>query len=82
MIEAVFENMDVKKEVFKTLSNTVRPETILASNTSYLNIDELASVVEKPERMLGMHFLARQRHAPPRNSARRKDFARCTGNNS
>ena len=48
VIEAVFENMEVKKEVFKTLSNTVRPETILASNTSYLNIDELASVVESP----------------------------------
>jgi len=58
VIEAVFENMDVKKEVFKTLSNTVRPDTILASNTSYLNIDELASVVEKPERMLGMHFFS------------------------
>ena len=50
--------MDVKKEVFKTLSNTVRPDTILASNTSYLNINELASVVERPERMLGMHFFS------------------------
>ncbi|MGI9231986.1 MAG: 3-hydroxyacyl-CoA dehydrogenase NAD-binding domain-containing protein [Woeseiaceae bacterium] len=58
VIEAVFENMDIKKEVFTTLSNTVRPDAILASNTSYLNIDEIATVVENPERMLGMHFFS------------------------
>jgi len=58
VIEAVFENMDVKKKVFKTLSDTVRPDAILASNTSYLNIDEIATVVENPERMLGMHFFS------------------------
>ena len=58
VIEAVFENMDIKKEVFSTLSDTVRPDAILASNTSYLNIDEIATVVENPERMLGMHFFS------------------------
>ncbi len=58
VIEAVFENMDVKKEVFKNLSDTVRPDTILASNTSYLDIDEIATVVDRPERMLGMHFFS------------------------
>jgi len=58
VIEAVFENMDVKKEVFKTLSDTVRPDAIFASNTSYLNIDEIATVVENPDRMLGMHFFS------------------------
>ncbi|MGI9219609.1 MAG: 3-hydroxyacyl-CoA dehydrogenase NAD-binding domain-containing protein [Woeseiaceae bacterium] len=58
VIEAVFENMDIKKEVFKTLSDTVSPDAILASNTSYLNIDEIATVVENPERMLGMHFFS------------------------
>ena len=58
VIEAVFENMDVKKKVFTTLSDTVRPDAILASNTSYLNIDEIATVVANPERMLGMHFFS------------------------
>ena len=58
VIEAVFENMDVKKEVFSKLNETVSPDTILASNTSYLNIDEIASVVDHPERMLGMHFFS------------------------
>lgn len=58
VIEAVFENMDIKKEVFSTLSDTVRPDAILASNTSYLNIDEIATVVKNPERMLGMHFFS------------------------
>ena len=58
VIEAVFENMAVKKEVFKQLSDVVRPDTILASNTSYLDIDEIATVVDRPERMLGMHFFS------------------------
>lgn len=58
VIEAVFENMDVKKQVFSTLSDTVRPDAILASNTSYLDIDEIATVVKNPERMLGMHFFS------------------------
>ncbi|MBT8100411.1 MAG: 3-hydroxyacyl-CoA dehydrogenase family protein [Gammaproteobacteria bacterium] len=58
VIEAVFENMDIKKEVFSTLSDTVRPDAILASNTSYLNIDDIAKVVKNPERMLGMHFFS------------------------
>lgn len=58
VIEAVFENMDVKKKVFTALSNTVRADTILASNTSYLDIDEIATVVKNPERMLGMHFFS------------------------
>ncbi len=58
VIEAVFENMDIKKKVFSTLSDTVKPDAILASNTSYLNIDEIATVVNNPERMLGMHFFS------------------------
>ena len=58
VIEAVFEDMDIKKEVFSTLSDTVRPDAILARNTSYLNIDEIATVVKNPERMLGMHFFS------------------------
>ena len=58
VIEAVFENMEVKKEVFSTLNEIVGPDTILASNTSYLNIDEIATVVKNPERVLGMHFFS------------------------
>jgi len=58
VIEAVFENMDIKKKVFTTLNDTVRPDAILASNTSYLDINEIASVVDNPERMLGMHFFS------------------------
>jgi 3-hydroxyacyl-CoA dehydrogenase len=58
VIEAVFESMDVKKEVFSKLSATMRPDTILASNTSYLDIDEIATMVTNPERVLGMHFFS------------------------
>jgi 3-hydroxyacyl-CoA dehydrogenase len=58
VIEAVFENMDVKKEVFTTLNETVGKGAILATNTSYLDIDEIATVVDNPERMLGMHFFS------------------------
>ena len=58
VIEAVFENMDIKKKVFTTLNETVRPDAILASNTSYLDINEIATVVDNPERMLGMHFFS------------------------
>ena len=58
VIEAVFENMDVKKEVFTTLNETVAKDAILATNTSYLDIDEIATVVDNPERVLGMHFFS------------------------
>ena len=58
VIEAVFENMDVKKEVFGKLDETVKQGAILASNTSYLNVDEIASVTRRPEYVLGMHFFS------------------------
>lgn len=58
VIEAVFENMDVKKVVFSTLNKVVSKDAILASNTSYLDINEIATVVDKPERVLGMHFFS------------------------
>jgi 3-hydroxyacyl-CoA dehydrogenase len=58
VIEAVFENMELKKTVFSTLNETVRADAILATNTSYLNINEIATVVDNPERMLGMHFFS------------------------
>ncbi len=58
VIEAVFENMDVKKDVFSTLNKTTKPDAILATNTSYLDINEIATVVDSPERVLGMHFFS------------------------
>ncbi len=58
VIEAVFENMDVKKEVFRKLDAVVKPEGILASNTSTLDIDEMAAVTKRPEQFLGLHFFA------------------------
>ncbi len=58
VIEAVFENMSVKKEVFAKLDAVVKPGAILASNTSTLDIDEMASVTKRPEQFLGLHFFA------------------------
>ena len=58
VIEAVFESMDVKSEVFRRLNNVLRPDVILASNTSYLNLDELALSARNPELVVGMHFFS------------------------
>ena len=58
VIEAVFENMDIKKEVFAKLDSIVKPGAILASNTSTLDIDEMAAVTKRPEEFLGLHFFA------------------------
>lgn len=58
VIEAVFEDMDIKKEVFQSIANAVHPKTIVASNTSALDIDELAQSIEHPERVIGLHFFS------------------------
>ncbi|HWH22595.1 MAG TPA: 3-hydroxyacyl-CoA dehydrogenase NAD-binding domain-containing protein [Allosphingosinicella sp.] len=58
IIEAVFENMDVKKEVFGRLDKIAKPGAILASNTSYLNIDEIAASTSRPEDVVGLHFFS------------------------
>jgi 3-hydroxyacyl-CoA dehydrogenase len=58
VIEAVFENMDVKKDVFAKLDAVCKPQAILASNTSTLDIDAMASVTARPDRFLGLHFFA------------------------
>ncbi|MFL6846455.1 MAG: 3-hydroxyacyl-CoA dehydrogenase NAD-binding domain-containing protein [Allosphingosinicella sp.] len=58
VIEAVFENMDVKKEIFGKLDRIARPGAILASNTSYLNIDEIAASTSRPGDVLGLHFFS------------------------
>ncbi len=58
IIEAVFENMDIKKEIFATLDDVAKPGAILATNTSALNIDEIASATARPEWVIGMHFFS------------------------
>ncbi len=58
IIEAVFESMDVKKEVFGKLDRIAKKGAILASNTSYLNIDEIAASTSRPEDVLGLHFFS------------------------
>lgn len=56
VIEAVIENMDLKKEVFRELDGICPPETLFASNTSGLSITEMASVTKRPDKVIGMHF--------------------------
>ncbi len=58
VIEAVYEDMDLKKSVFERLDGIARPGAILASNTSYLDIDEIAAKTKRPEDVLGMHFFS------------------------
>ncbi|MCG2627492.1 3-hydroxyacyl-CoA dehydrogenase NAD-binding domain-containing protein [Bradyrhizobium sp. WYCCWR 13023] len=58
VIEAVFETMAVKKEVFGKLDQYAKPGAVLASNTSYLNIDEIAKATKRPQDVLGMHFFS------------------------
>ena len=56
VIEAVLEELDLKREVFAELDRIARPEAVLATNTSALSVSEIAEVTERPERVVGMHF--------------------------
>src|SRR5580698_2400426 len=58
VIEAVFERMDIKKDIFTKLDEICKPGAILATNTSGLNIDEIASVTKRPEAVIGLHFFS------------------------
>jgi len=58
VIEAVFEDMDVKKQVFTALEKACRKDCILATNTSYLNANEIAESTKSPGRVLGLHFFS------------------------
>ncbi|QHE83920.1 3-hydroxyacyl-CoA dehydrogenase NAD-binding domain-containing protein [Hydrogenophaga sp. BPS33] len=58
VIEAVFENMDVKEDVFKKLDAVMKPGAILASNTSRLDVDRIAAFTQRPADVLGMHFFS------------------------
>ncbi len=57
IIEAIFENINVKKELFKELDNICKKDTFFASNTSTIPITDLASVTNRPEKFIGMHFM-------------------------
>jgi 3-hydroxyacyl-CoA dehydrogenase len=56
VVEAVFENLDVKRHVFEKLDRIAKPEAILATNTSTLDIDKLADATNRADRVLGLHF--------------------------
>jgi 3-hydroxyacyl-CoA dehydrogenase len=58
VIEAVFEDMGVKEQVFKTLDEVMKPGAILASNTSTLDLDKIAAFTKRPEDVIGMHFFS------------------------
>ena len=58
IIEAVFEDMEIKKQVFMKLDKICNKNCILASNTSYLNVNEIATVVDDPSRVIGLHFFS------------------------
>ncbi len=58
VIEAVFERMDIKKDVFAKLDGIVKQGAILASNTSYLDVNEIASATKRPEFVIGLHFFS------------------------
>jgi 3-hydroxybutyryl-CoA dehydrogenase len=56
VVEAVVEELDAKRELFRELEDVVAPEAVLATNTSALSVTEIASATERPERVVGMHF--------------------------
>jgi len=56
VIEAVYENLDLKKEIFQKLDAICPPETIFASNTTALSVSEIATATSRPEKVIGMHF--------------------------
>ncbi|GAW93810.1 3-hydroxyacyl-CoA dehydrogenase family protein [Calderihabitans maritimus] len=58
VIEAVFENLEIKKDVFSKLDNICKPEAILATNTSALSITKIAAATNRPEQVVGMHFFS------------------------
>jgi len=58
VVEAVFEEMDLKKQVFAKLDKLAKPNAVLATNTSYLNVNEIAKATERPPSVLGMHFFS------------------------
>ncbi len=58
VIEAAVEDLDIKCEIFRTLDRVCKPQTILATNTSYLDIDQIASVTGRADQVVGLHFFS------------------------
>jgi 3-hydroxyacyl-CoA dehydrogenase len=58
VIEAVYEDLDLKKKVFRELDSLAQPGAVLASNTSFLDLDQIAAVTARPEKVIGMHFFS------------------------
>ncbi len=58
VIEAVFEDMDLKKQIFGMLDETCKPSAILATNTSTLDVDEIAAATRRPDKVIGTHFFS------------------------
>src|SRR3546814_17095671 len=58
VVEAVFEEMGVKKDVFGKLDTVMKPGAVLATNTSTLNIDEIAAATKRPQDVIGTHFFS------------------------
>jgi 3-hydroxybutyryl-CoA dehydrogenase len=90
VVEAVFENIEVKQEIFRTLDGLVRDDAILASNTSAIPITKIAAATGSPERVIGTHFfspvpmmqlceLVRGYKTSDQTLARAREFAESTG---
>ncbi len=58
VIEAVFEDLEVKKAVFRELDRVCKPGAVLATNTSYLDIDAIAAATQRPQDVIGLHFFS------------------------
>lgn len=58
VIEAVYENLELKQSIFRELDAALKPSAILASNTSYLDVDAIAAVTQRPSQVLGLHFFS------------------------
>jgi len=71
VIEAVFERMDVKQDIFRKLDTIARPGAILATNTSTLDVDDIAAVTKRPQDVIGTHFFS------PANVMRLLEVVRC-----
>jgi 3-hydroxybutyryl-CoA dehydrogenase len=57
LTQAIVENLDVKQEVLSKLDQLLKPEAIIASNTSSISITKLASATRRPDKVIGMHFM-------------------------
>jgi 3-hydroxyacyl-CoA dehydrogenase len=76
IIEAVFEDLEVKRDVFARLDQVARPGAILATNTSYLDIDAIAAATSRPENVIGLHFFSPANVMKLLEIVRTKDTAR------